>query len=224
MRNALFSSCVVVFDFFFFKALQLLSCPHTTGYCSYINPPQKQFSWATIGRHHLGFLFLPLWRPGLCHVTQVSNPLESTMTWDVAQITVSLRSKAHPRKGKLPRPDNGNTGIWTCLGHPPLSSSCLNRVLDQVVSRGSFQLQSLCIYILWKHPYNFNKLACCCMVRNYLILYVVSAFIMSLLSVPHTFDTFKGNLSVKRQISIFYRGVIGYSENTKFQILKSVQL
>lgn len=110
--------------------------------------------------------------------------------------SVTLRSKAHLRKGKSLRLDNGNIGIWTGLGHPPLSSSCLNKVLDKVVSMMSLPIAIiLCLYsmkasiqlqqasLLLCGQKWFDPLCC----KSACIHHKPRHF-------PHTLDTFKGNL------------------------------
>lgn len=137
--------------------------------------------------------------------------------------SVTLRSKAHLRKGKSLRLDNGNIGIWTGLGHPPLSSSCLNKVLDKVVSMMSLPIAIiLCLYSMKASIQLQQASLLLCGQKWFDPLCCKSACIHHEPIISSTYFWHLQRKFVKRLLTILYSRVVGYSENIKFQILKSV--
>lgn len=109
-------------------------------------------------RNNLSFLFLWLWWHRSCHITQLSVNLLG-YTWIHPQ---SLGSETHLIKDKLQRTSSRNIAIWamSLATGGSAGTGGWTRWHLQVSSNLSLSVIIFCDYIIWKHQYNFNSLAC----------------------------------------------------------------
>lgn len=151
-------------------------------------------------------------------------PAGRTRTWDGIQIAQCPRGqkhiseKANCKDLTMETLESGHGSGQAALGGP-MPCSRRARWPPEVPFDLSNSVVILHDHILGKHQYSFNKLACCWMVRNNLIHYVVSCacvVISSLLSLLLTVDTFKGKLVVKSLHITLFNWVCCLFWNTKF--------
>lgn len=151
----------------FLKHCSCYLSPHTTCYHNYITHPKNRF-------HGLHLI----WRKFHCLISMVMNaqslpqyPAGSTRTWDGAQIAQCPRGQKHVSEKANCKDLTMETlasvhgSGQAALGGP---MPCFRRA--RWPPKVPFNLNNSVVilhnYILGKHQYSFNKLACCWMVRN----------------------------------------------------------